>query len=99
MGLNIKNPVVESSIRKLAAHTGESLTDAVANAVREKLARVEEESALNRRATTVEELAARLKPLQDEVAAYRAQRGDTRTAEQIMREFDEENYDEDGVPK
>ena len=48
MGLNIKNPNVEANIRKLAERTGESLTDAVANAVREKLARVEDAAARNR---------------------------------------------------
>lgn len=40
MGLNIKNPDVESAIRELAAATGEGLTTAVEVAVRERLARV-----------------------------------------------------------
>ncbi len=99
MGLNIKNPDVESAIRKLAAHTGENLTDAVANAVREKLARVEEEAARNAPARTLEDLMERIRPLQDEYEAYRRASGDTRNAEQIMKDFDDEFYDEDGVPK
>ena len=99
MGLNIKNPDVESAIRKLAAHTGESLTDAVANAVRERLARVEDEVARNRPAGTLEELMERIRPLQDEYEAYRRASGDMRDTEQIMKDFDDEFYDEDGVPK
>lgn len=39
MGISIKNPKLEQDIRTLAARTGESLTDAVASAVREKLSR------------------------------------------------------------
>jgi antitoxin VapB len=39
MGINIKNPKVEQDIRTLAARTGQSLTAAVATAVREKLSR------------------------------------------------------------
>ena len=99
MGLNIKNPDVESAIRKLAARTGESLTDAVANAVREKLSRVEEEAERNRPAQTVEEFLAAIRPLQDEVAAYRRAHGDTRSFEQFMKDFDDEFYDENGIPK
>ncbi|MEJ1967689.1 MAG: type II toxin-antitoxin system VapB family antitoxin [Rhizomicrobium sp.] len=99
MGLNIKNPEVESAIRKLAMRTGESLTDAVANAVREKLARVEEDAARNAPAKTVEEFFAQIKPLQDEAAAYRRERGDTRSFEEFMRDFDDEFYDENGLPK
>ena len=99
MGLNIKNPGVESDIRKLAAHTGESLTDAVANAVREKLTRVEEESARNAPAKTLEELLERIRPMQDEFEDYRRRTGDMRSAEQIMKDFDEEFYDDIGAPK
>lgn len=39
MGISIKNPKLEQDIRTLAARTGQSLTDAVATAVREKLSR------------------------------------------------------------
>ncbi|MGD9968594.1 MAG: type II toxin-antitoxin system VapB family antitoxin [Hyphomonadaceae bacterium] len=40
MGLNIKNTVLEAEIRALAAETGEGLTEAIANAVAERRARV-----------------------------------------------------------
>ena len=99
MGLNIKKASTEAAIRKLAAHTGESLTDAVENAVGEKLARMEEEAKRNRPAQTVEELLERIKPLQEESAAYRRARGDNRSFEQFMRDFDDEFYDENGIPK
>ena len=48
MGISIKNPKLEQDIRILAARTGQSLTDAVATAVHEKLSRTppsEEEKA------------------------------------------------------
>ena len=41
MGLNIKNPALEAEIRALAAQTGESLTEAIAVAVRDRRARLE----------------------------------------------------------
>jgi antitoxin VapB len=40
MCLNIKNPALEAEIRALAAETGEGLTEAIANAVAERRARV-----------------------------------------------------------
>ena len=40
MSLNIKNETTYRLVRELAAETGESLTDAVTNAVRERLERV-----------------------------------------------------------
>lgn len=40
MGLNIKNSELEAEIRALAAETGEGLTEAIANAVAERRARV-----------------------------------------------------------
>lgn len=39
MALSIKNPEVDQLARELAAITGESLTDAIANALKERLAR------------------------------------------------------------
>lgn len=99
MGLNLKKPSAEAAIRALAARTGESLTDAVENAVREKLARVEEEAARNAPAKTLEELLERIRPLQDASAAYRKARGDTRSFERFMKDFDDEFYDDIGVPK
>ncbi|MBA3289554.1 MAG: type II toxin-antitoxin system VapB family antitoxin [Acidimicrobiia bacterium] len=40
MALNIKDPETDRLVRALAAETGESITDAVANSVRERLDRV-----------------------------------------------------------
>ena len=40
MGVIIKNPATEAKIRKLAARTGESLTDAIHQAVEERLDRL-----------------------------------------------------------
>lgn len=99
MGLNIKNPAVETNIRKLAERTGESLTDAIDHAVREKLARLEDESAMSRQPQTLEEVLAAIKPMQDEAEAYRRAQGDTRTFEQFMKDFDDEMYDENGIPR
>ena len=43
MGLNIKNPETHRLVRRLAELTGESLTGAITEAVRERLERVERE--------------------------------------------------------
>jgi antitoxin VapB len=99
MGLNIKNPAVETSIRKLAERTGETLTDAIDHAVREKLARLEKEDAENGPAQTVEQFLAAVRPLQDEAEAHRAAHGDTRSFGEFMRDFDDESYDRNGIPK
>jgi antitoxin VapB len=40
MGVLIKNPKAEAKIRKLAARTGETITDAVERAVDERIARL-----------------------------------------------------------
>ena len=90
MGLNIKKPATEAAIRELAARTGESLTDAVESAVREKLDRIKAA-----RARTGTELLDRLRPLQDAVAAERRANNDTRTSKELMDEL----YDEYGLPK
>ena len=91
MGLNIKNPGTEAAIRRLATMTGESLTTAVQEAVKEKIARLEETSQLR----SGEELLARLRPLLDKIAAERNANNDTRTAKELQEEF----YDEFGLPK
>ena len=45
MSLNIKNEETHRLVRELAALTGESMTDAVTGAVRERLARLRKEQA------------------------------------------------------
>ncbi len=91
MGLNIKKPSTEAAIRELAARTGESLTEAVESAVREKLERIKATS----RPQTGAELLERLQPLLDAVAAERRANNDTRTSKELMDEL----YDEYGLPK
>jgi antitoxin VapB len=91
MGLNIKNPGAEAAIRRLATMTGESLTTAVQEAVKEKIARLEETS----QPRSGEELLARLRPLLNKIAAERHANNDTRTAKELQEEF----YDEFGLPK
>ncbi len=91
MGLNIKNPATEAAIRELAAQTGQSLTDAVELAVREKLDRIKEAS----RPRTGEELLARLQPLLDSIAAERLANGDMRSGKELQDDL----YDEHGLPK
>lgn len=99
MGLNIKNPQTEAAIRRLAARTGESLTEAVNNAVQDKLARIEEEAARNAPAKTAGEFLERIRPFQEEAAAFRHEHGDTRSFEQFMKDFDDAVYDENGAPR
>ena len=95
MGLNIKKPATEAAIRRLAARTGESLTDAIDRAVTERLARIEAEDAARKPAQTVEEFLAAIRPLQDAIAAKRKTMGDHRTARELIDEL----YDEHGLPK
>jgi antitoxin VapB len=91
MGLNIKKPTTEAAIRELAAHTGQSLTDAVELAVLEKLNRIKSAS----RPRTGEELLERLQPLLDAIAAERRANNDTRTGKELQDEL----YDEYGLPR
>lgn len=97
MGLNIKNPRTEANIRALAARTGETFTDAIDAAVRERLDRLEAQRSLEalERAAPVVPLLERLRPLLDMVAAQRKARGDTRTSHELMDDL----YDEHGLPK
>ncbi len=57
MHLNIKNDETHSLATRLAAETGESLTFAVTQAVRERLARVEREKSFEERLAKVMALA------------------------------------------
>jgi len=91
MGLNIKKESTETAIRELAAQTGESLTDAVEIAVRERLDRIKAKA----RPRTGSELLQRLQPLLDAIAQERLANNDTRSSRELMDEF----YDEYGLPK
>ena len=91
MGLNIKKPAAEAAIRQLAAQTGQSLTDAVELAVREKLDRIKSTA----RPRTGKDLLARLQPLLDSIAVQRLANGDVRSG----KELEDDLYDEFGLPK
>lgn len=83
MALSIKHPEADQLARELAARTGESLTEAVVVALRERLAR--------------QTGRARVVPLREELAAIRHRCAslpvlDERTSEQIL------GYDERGLP-
>lgn len=83
MALSIKHPEADRLARQLAAQTGETLTQAVVVALRERLIR--------------ERGRAQATPLREELAAIRRRcaalpRADTRTPEQIL------GYDERGLP-
>lgn len=85
MGLNIKSPTAEAAIRELAALTGESLTSAIENAVREKIERAKREHDL----PPSERMANTLRALEEDFAR------DARTREDL----DDELYDELGLPR
>jgi antitoxin VapB len=91
MGLNLKNPKTEANIRALAEQTGESLTDAIDGAVREKLERLKAAAEDGRVDTP---LLDRLQPLLAAIAAERAAKGDARTSGEMLDEL----YDEHGLP-
>ncbi len=83
MALSIKHPEADRLARELAARTGESLTEAVLNALRERLARE------TRRRPT--------RPLREELRAIRERCArlpilDRRTPDEIL------GYDERGLP-
>jgi antitoxin VapB len=91
MGLNIKKPSTEAAIRALAAHTGQSLTDAVEQAVLEKLSSIQ----AAQEPDTLEKMLARLRPLQDVLKGQQIDRDDRRTARELINAL----YDEDGLPR
>jgi antitoxin VapB len=82
VAFSIKNEEADRLARKLSAATGESLTDAVLNALRERLQREESRRQVG--------AAARLRRLADEVAQLPVI--DSRTADEII------GYDEHGLP-
>jgi len=83
MGLNIKNPETHRLAQELAALAGESLTDAVTEAVRERLERLRRE----RRG-----LAERLLAIGRDCAAQLPE-------EYRTLDHDERLYDERGLPR
>lgn len=84
MSLNIKHPEADRLARELADKTGESVTDAVINALRERLARKREPTSSLGLKEDLIEIGRRCAALPDR---------DTRSAEDIM------GYDEHGLPR
>lgn len=83
MALNIRNPETERLAAELARRTGETKTEAVTKALRDRLDRVKRERSGRRLADELEEIAdhcARLPVLDD------------RSADEIL------GYDENGLP-
>jgi antitoxin VapB len=84
MALNIKHPDADRLARELAAMTGESLTDAVLNAIRERLRREE----TRRKAPS---LRRELEKIRKRCSSLPVR--DRRSAEEIL------GYDEHGLPR
>jgi antitoxin VapB len=84
MPLNVRNPEVDRAVEELARLTGESKTDAVLNAVRDRLARMRRERRGRRLADELDEIALRCAALPTL---------DTRTNDEIL------GYADDGLPR
>ncbi len=84
MALNIRNPETERLAAELARATGETKTEAVTKALRDRLARVRRDRSGRRLADELEEIAKRFAALPVL---------DARSADEII------GYDEDGLPR
>ena len=84
MALKIKHPDADRLARELAARTGESLTDAVLNAIRERLRREE----TRRKAQSLRRELAKIRERCSALPVI-----DRRSAEEIL------GYDEHGLPR
>jgi len=84
MPLNIRNPEAERLAETLAHLTGESKTEAVTKALRDRLARVRRERSQRRLADELDEIARHCASLPVR---------DARSAEEII------GYDEHGLPR
>ena len=62
MALNIKDPAVQEAVKQLAALTGESETQAVANAVNERLVRLQQDDVAARLLAIGHKTARRMSP-------------------------------------
>ena len=87
MSLNIKNDETVRLVKELAAVTGESLTTAVTEAVRERLERV--------RASDEADIEARIQRISDLAREIR----EHAPPGYFDQDFDELLYDENGLPK
>ncbi|MBA2702122.1 MAG: type II toxin-antitoxin system VapB family antitoxin [Chloroflexi bacterium] len=87
MSLNIKNPETYRLVKELADATGQSMTAAVTEAVRERLRQV--------RAEQPDDVETRLQRMLDLAAVIR----DNAPSGYFDQDFDELLYDEKGLPK
>ena len=83
MALSIKDPETDRLARELAAATGESITDAIRNALRDRLRRQQDRA--------VPSVAAQVRRVQERIA--RLPLLDPRTADEIV------GYGDDGAPR
>ncbi len=83
MALNIRNPETEALASELARRTGETKTEAVTRALRDRLARV-------RQAETGQDLSVELTAIAQQCASLQVR--DDRPADEIL------GYDENGLP-
>jgi len=84
MALSIKHPEADRLARQLAARTGESLTDAVLNALRERLTR-------ERSKSDAAQILDELRAIRERMACYPVL--DDRSPDEIL------GYDEHGIPR
>lgn len=84
MPFSIKNPQADRLVRKLAAATGESLTEAVINALNERLDRLAARKSRRSLANELDRIAERCAALPVR---------DARSADEIL------GYDEHGLPR
>jgi antitoxin VapB len=87
MSLNIKNPETYRLVKELADATGQSMTAAVTNAVRERLDRI--------RAERGDDHEARVRRMLEMAAEI----GRRMPPGYLDQDFDELLYDENGLPK
>ena len=88
MPLNIKKKETHDAARRLAELTGESLTEAVDKAVRERLDRIKAHKTVDK-----EELWRKVRQMQEDLA--NAPTYDDRSVQEIMDDM----YDEYGLPR
>jgi antitoxin VapB len=84
MALSIKDPEADKLARELTRRTGESITEAVIVALRERLARTQKSATAERRLRAMREVAATLSALPVL---------DGRSADALI------DYDDDGLPR
>ncbi len=84
MAISIRNPRADQLARKVAAESGENLTQAIINALEERLERLRGRRMVTDRAQEIMKISERCRTLPDQ---------DQRPPEEIL------GYDDNGVPK